>query len=341
MTELIFPLFGATIVFSVVVPPLTVAARLLLAAAPDRKCCIDRHGSSLRYMLIVGPTIGPVLWLVSAAAHQSEEGAPLAVCIAPYFGVEFCRDVVLFALVLSAVPLAGVGYGISSFRGPNIHKPVSKSSAVVDRVRRVCARHPALAPIARRVCVVDRNFAPVCTSGVLHPVVEIAADVADQLSDEEIEAALLHELEHTRARDPLRLLVARLALSINPLGRILEAEFERYWFAREAICDRRAVQLGADPLSLASGIVAVARTGSARARAEALSGHGMDGIRVRIHLLLDSANRRPAPPRRFASVGFLTLVTPLLIVLPHVSGTGPLDVLHYGVESCASLVGII
>ena len=78
MTEFLFPVFGATAVFVVVVPLLTLAARLLLAAAPRRKGSIDHHGNSLRYALIIGPTLGPVIWLVSAAIHQSEDGAPLA-----------------------------------------------------------------------------------------------------------------------------------------------------------------------------------------------------------------------------------------------------------------------
>ncbi len=340
MTEFLFPVFGATAVFVVVVPLLTLAARLLLAAAPRRKGSIDHHGNSLRYALIIGPTLGPVIWLVSAAIHQSEDGAPLAACVVPHLGVEFCRDVILFGLVLIAILGAGVGHGVGSLRTSTARVPDSDSSSVVDRVSRVCTGHAALAPIAGRVRVVERGSAPICTGGVFFPVVEIEAEVANQLSDQEMEAAFLHELEHARALDPLRLFVARVALSINPLGRCLLAEFERYWFAREATCDRRAVQIGADPLSLASGIVTVARCGPPTAIAAALGGHGIDGIRVRVHLLLDYAIRRPPPPARFASVGLLTLLTPLLIALPHVSGTGPLDALHYGVESFATFMGI-
>jgi len=340
MTELFFPVFGAMVVFLVAVPLLTLMARGVLVAVPSQKNSIDRHGAPWRYALTIAPTLAPVLWLVSAAIHQSEEGAPLAACAIDHLGGEFCRDVVLFGLLLFAILGVGIVRRMKSARAPRRGESPLTSPFIIDRVRSVCVGHLALSPFANRIRVVEHGRAPVCTRGLIRPVVEIEADVVAQLSDEELEAVLLHELEHAHAGDPLRLFIAQVALTVNPLGRILESEFGRYCFAREALCDRRAVQLGADPLSLARSIVAVAATRPAPAFTAALGGHGVGGIRVRVHLLLDYAARWPGPASRRAPVGLLTLAAVLLAFLPHFMGTGPLDALHRGVESTALLLGL-
>ena len=340
MTELFFPVFGAMVVFLVAVPLLTLVTRGILAAVPSPKANIHQHGTPWRYALTIGPTLAPVIWFVSAAVHQSEEGAPLAACVVDHLGGEFCRDVVLFGLVLFSILGVGVVRRMKSARAPRCAAPPLPSRFITDRVRSVCIGHLALSPFANRIRVVERGRAPVCTRGLIRPVVELEARVVAQLSDEELEAVLLHELEHAHAGDPLRLFIAQVALTINPLGRLLEPEFGRYCFAREALCDRRAVQLGADPLSLARSIVAVAATRPAPAYTAALGGHGVGGIRVRVHLLLDYAARWPGPALRRAPVGLLTLAAVLLAILPHFMGTGPLDALHHGVESVALLMGL-
>lgn len=340
MTELFFPVFGAMVVFLVAVPLLTLLSRGVLGAVPIHRNSINRYGNPWRYALTIGPTLAPVIWLVSATVHQSEEGAPLAACVVDHLGAEVCRDVVLFGFVIFSVLGVGVvrrmrGARISPRRGGPPSNPAS-----ANRLRSVCTGHLALSPFASRIHVVEQGRAPVCTRGLLRPVVEVEAQILATLSDEELEAVLLHELEHAHARDPLRLFIAQVSLTINPLGRLLEAEFGRYCFSREAQCDRRAVQLGADPLSLARSIVSVAGVRPAPAFTAALGGHGVSGIRVRVHLLLEYASRWPGPAAPRAPIGLLTLAGALLAILPHVMGTGPLDALHQSVESAALLLGL-
>lgn len=337
MNELFFPVVGAMIVFFIAVPLLTVAARSVFMAVP-MKDGVAKHVSPWRFALIVGPTLGPVIWLVSAVIHQSEEGAPLAACI-DHLGGELCRDVVLFGVVLFSILGLGV---LRRVRQGGFRRTITAhaSRMAARRVRSICEGHLLLAGFASRVHVVGRGVAPACTRGVFRPRVEVEADTVDRLDDVELEALLLHEVEHAQAHDPLRFFVAQVALSINPLGRLLASELARYHFAREALCDRRAVQRGADPLALARSIVAVASPRPAPAFAASLGGHGIGGVRVRVQLLLGYAAAWPGPARRHAPVGVITSLVTLLAALPHVLGTGPLDVLHHGVERAALLFGL-
>jgi Zn-dependent protease with chaperone function len=337
VNELVFPVVGAMIVFFVAVPLLTVIARAVVMALPAKKDGVAEHVSPLRFTLLVAPTLGPVIWLVSAAAHQSEGGEPLAACIVDHLGSELCHDVVLFGLVLFAVLSVGV---LRRVRGEGCSRPVPlpRSHAASSRVRNLCQGHLALA--SARIRVVEHGVAPACTRGLFRPRVEIEAELASRLDDDELEAVLLHEVEHAQANDPLRFLVAQVALSINPVGRLLSSELARYHFAREALCDRRAVQRGADPLALAWSIVAAAGSKPAPAHVAAICGHGIGGIRVRVQLLLGYVSTWPGPARQRAPVGVVTSFVTLLAALPHVLGTGPLDVLHHGIERAAVLLGL-
>jgi hypothetical protein len=342
MIELFFPVIGTLLVFLVAVPALTLVSCVALRLLPQAASSIDGHGNPVRYALTVAPVAVPVLWLVSASVHQLENGAPIAACVVDHLGTEICRDVVLFGFLLLGV----LGWGVARRLGLKPKADAQQmatfhaSDSMVRRLQDVCRTHAALARYATRVHVVAQGRAPVCTRGLFRPRVELEAAVVDQLTDEELAAVLLHELEHARASDPLRFLIAQVCLSLNPLGYLLSAEYARYCFAREALCDRRAVQLGADALALARSIVAVAGNRPLPAFAAELCGDGMGGIRLRVQLLLDYAARWPGPARWHAPFGFLTTSAASLLLLPHFMGTGPLDVLHLGVESAALLLGL-
>ena len=298
--------------------------------------------SPWRFLLVVGPTLGPVIWLISASIHQSEEGAPLAACVVDHLGGELCRDVVLFGLILFSI----LGYGVvrrARRERRATHHPVviaADRATATARVRDICQRNLTLAGFAGRIRVVEQGLAPACTRGLFQPRVELEAALVMRLDDDELEATLLHEVEHAHARDPLRFFVAHVALSINPLGRVLSTELARYHFAREALCDKRAVQRGADPLALARSIVSVAAPAGAPASVPALGGHGIGGIRLRVQLLLGYAARWPGPAQRRTPIGVVTTLITLVAVAPHLMGAGPLDVFHHGIERAALHLGL-
>lgn len=337
MTELLFPVVGAAIVFFVAIPLLTLLALLATKLSPRSRDALSEQANPWRYALVVGPTIAPVLWFVSAAVHQVEEGFPLATCVLEHLGDDICADVFLFAGVLLAVLGVGVFRKLRDERSTGATASTNRSA--VRRVARIC-EHVDLAAYADRIRVVSRGEALVCTRGLLRPQVEIEASLLEELDDAEVTATLLHEIEHLRARDPLHFFVAHVALSLNPLGRLMGAEFARYRFAREALCDRSAVERGAEPLALARSIVRVASPQRARVCAAHLGGTGgIQGIRVRVQLLL----RYPGVAverRRRRPLGILAIAVVLLIVWPHIAGTQPLDLLHHGVERTGLALGM-
>lgn len=339
MNELFFPVVGAMLVFFVAVPLLTLGARAMFLATPPGKDGVAHHVSSWRFALLVAPTLGPVIWLVSAAVHQSEDGEPLAACIVDHLGSELCRDVLLFGLVLFSILAFGVLRRLRGEHGPRrVQLPVRATA--VERVRCICEGQLALARFSSRIRVVSEGVAPACTRGLFRPRVEIDDALVERLDDDELEGVLLHEVEHAQAKDPLRFFVVQVALSINPIGRVLASELARCHFAREALCDRRAVQRGANPLALARSIVATAAPKAIPAHVAALGGHGIGGVRVRVQLLLGYATAWPGPARQHSPVGVVTSFVTFLAAMPHIFGTEPLDVLHHGIERAALLLGL-
>lgn len=342
MSELLFPLVGPLFVFLVVVPLLSLAAYLVLKTAPRSEQTLDAHTHPRRLLLIMAPTLGPIIWLLSAVAHQSEDGAALATCVVDPIADTFCLDTWLFAAVLLTVPLAAAVRGSrGSAATPCASRPVSPSHPMARRVRALCERQPQLQRWMQRVHVLPRSPVPACTRGLFRPRVELDARWAAGLTDAELLAVLLHEHEHAQALDPLRNLLGQVALAINPLGGLLARELACYHFAREAACDRRAVQRGADPLALARGIVGAANPQQqVRQGGVALGGQGLDEVRVRVQLLLDYAGCSPGEEVRDTSTPVVALCGTLAAAWPHLLGTAPLDTLHRTIEQAGLLWGL-
>jgi Zn-dependent protease with chaperone function len=333
MTDLFFPVLGTVAIFAIAIPLCTVAARILLGLLPREASAIDGHASPLRYMLIVAPVAGPVLWLASACIQQLERGG--ATCAVDHAD-EACRDVALFGGTLVAVlAIAFVARALAGRVSRRRPRPLPLSDVRSRRLARLCRRR-ALAEFGTRIAVVHRGYAPVCTHGFVRPRVEIDASLFDRLGEQELEAVILHEIEHARTADPLLSVLASACLAVNPFGRLLRADYARYLFAREALCDRRAVHRGADPLALARAIVSVAREPFPPPFASALGGAG--GVRVRVQLLLDYASRRPSKTTRAAPFHSLLAFIFVVIALPHLGGTLPLDLLHEGIEASSLFV---
>ncbi len=338
MMELVFPVAGAMLIFFVVVPLLTIAARRVAQVVPVTESLWAQQ-RPWRVLLVVGPTLVPLIWLISASIHQAEDGAPLAACVVEHLGGEVCRDVVLFGLILFAILGSSVVLRARRVRRA-IPTVIAAAEPARSRVHSVCLQNSALAGFVPRIRVVEKGFAPACTRGLFRPWVEIEAGLVMRLDDEELEATLLHELEHAQAHDPLRFFVAQVALSINPVGRMLTPEFARYHLAREALCDKRAVQRGADPLALARSIVSVASPMKTPASVVALGGHGIDGVRLRVQLLLSYAARCPGQPRRRPPMDIATSLVIVIAAAPHFTGTGPLNVFHLTIERVGLVLGL-
>ena len=108
----------------------------------------------------------------------------------------------------------------------------------------------------RLVCVVRGLPNPAFTAGWWSPTIYVAEEIGDTLTPAQLAAVLVHEAEHVRRRDPLRLSLLRFlgcTLFWIPAFRRLAADM-----ADEAEIAADDAAAGQHPLVLASAILAMA-----------------------------------------------------------------------------------
>jgi hypothetical protein len=332
MTEAAFPLLGVAFIVLVVLPVLALGAKLGLMLLERGQAGGPLHNLNLRYLLLTGPSVFPLAWFFSAGLHQAEEGQSALACLLDHGTAALCFEPALFALTLVLVVLVT---SLPALRGVRHARPLrsTTASSLRARIGTIVAAHPALSDLSSRVEVTEQPGFTVGTYGLLRPRVYIGARFASGLSDSMLASALGHEGEHVRLLDPLRYLVLRLALALNPVaGFLLERHASRWQAARESHCDREAVILGALPLALADAIIRAARPGAHEV--VALGARDTTILKFRIGMLMAFAERKPTrcchgQPSAFPMT-FMLLA--LALLLPHQTGTAALDALHAGAE---------
>jgi hypothetical protein len=343
VSELLASILGAGLVLGLAVPLATFAAKAVLVARWRRDSDPRRHGSLLTFLLLVLPSLGAIVWFVSAALHISEPGGAHGVCSLDHAGVTACVDALLFALLLSGLVATALTRGWWRVASRMAHRGRRLTPAAPEtlRLHRICDAHPRLRDLRRRIIALEGGEHGICTRGLLRPVIEVDGSLMSKLDDRALTAALLHEAEHCGDRDPLRYLVASVSVALNPCGFLLRRELLRWRAAREAVCDEWAVRRLADPLSLAEALVAVARLSRpARGFAAGLGGPDTGLLRLRVHLLLDYAARPPGRPS--VAPAWLGLGAALgVLTLPHLLGAWPLDLAHVAVEQALAALGLI
>ncbi len=333
MSFLAFPIVGALVVFLGAIPLVTIPAKLALVVLRRVRPDLPHLGTTTTWLLLVGPLIGPLVWFASAAAHQAEPGHAVATCLLGDLEGDSCPEPLALAALLLGLATVATGHGLA--RSRPFHRdrptPLPPSHPAARRLARLAA-HADLPPHARAVAVCDAAV-PLCTRGLLRPRIEVDRTALDTLDDDTLLAALRHEAAHGRGRDPLRTLLAQVAVAINPAGRLLQPELQRWRLAREAACDAEAVAAGAAPLDLARAIVALARP---EPRPQpAVAGIALLHVELRVGLLLAYAESGlPGRPKvgRIPVAAVATALLAAVAAAPHAWGTGPLDDLHVGIE---------
>lgn len=343
MTEAAFPLLGAAFVVLVVLPSCALLARFFLDWLESDGARGPLHRLHLRYVVLTGSSVLPLAWFLSAGLHQAESGQSELACLLDHEAAGLCFEPGFFALTLASVVVVAL---LRAARYPGDARASSSSAARVLslRLERVVASQPALAQLAGRCFVTEEADFALGTQGWFSPRVLVGTTFAARVSDEMLAGALAHELEHVLARDPLRYLLLRFALVVNPFGRLfLESHVARWQAAREAHCDRAAVVAGAAPLALADAIVRAARPAGRPAPtrpAVALGARDTAVLKLRVGLLLAFAERAPTRCCAPSSSTFPLALTLLLVTLflPHQAGTLALDVLHTSAERALTYV---
>ncbi|HKO92379.1 MAG TPA: hypothetical protein VJU61_14545 [Polyangiaceae bacterium] len=331
MNELVFPVVGALLVLTLVLPLFALLAKAGLLLLERDAAGGPLHGFNLRYLLLTGASTLPLAWLVSSALHQAEPGGTVLACLFDHAS-GLCLEPGGFAAMLC------VGALVCSARalGGRQRAPISttpRARALLERLEALVAQQPSLGFLSGRVRVTEEPGFALETQGLLYPRVVIGARYAEALSEESVTSALGHEAEHVRAFDPLRYLVLELALAMNPVGRKLLAPHAFRWLAaREAHCDREAVLQGSPPLALAEAIVRAARPPSPGV--VALGARDTTLLRLRVSLLVAFTEQRPSRccHRSHSAFPAVLMLFALALLLPHETGTAALDALHTSSE---------
>lgn len=153
--------------------------------------------------------------------------------------------------------------------------------------------------------------------GALRPVLLLPEGVARHLSDDELDAVLLHELLHVRRRDNL------VAAGVHALGCLFWFHPLIWWLERrilterEQVVDEEVVALGSGSKVYARGLLKVVRFGLGLQPA-GVSSAGVGGLAERIERILSpAAPRGPGLVQRALSlVGVAVLVFFSLLPLP-------------------------
>jgi bla regulator protein BlaR1 len=104
---------------------------------------------------------------------------------------------------------------------------------------------------------ISRSFSAPAVTGLLRPRIVIPARMIDALRPMELRAILLHENEHRKRLDPLRLFIQRCALAIFFYYPLVWLIVRRLNSSRELACDDAALRAGIGPATYAR---ALART---------------------------------------------------------------------------------
>jgi beta-lactamase regulating signal transducer with metallopeptidase domain len=204
-----------------------------------------------------------------------------------------------------------------------------------EAIQRRLKRHLRRGERWIRLCVSDRIPGPVAT-GLANPAIVLPAAMLLELTDEELDQAILHELAHLRRGDDWANLVQRVVQSLfffHPVVHLVCGQLEQ---ERELACDEAVVAATGEPHRYAAflgRLASLLRHTDAREISFGVAG-GRGKVLARVESIL-SVRRRPAALAEALcrSVAFGTV----LVVAIGCSGFGPVVDLPRGPEAAARL----
>ncbi len=151
------------------------------------------------------------------------------------------------------------------------------------------------------------------TLGFLRPVILIPFATINNLSLEQVEAILLHELAHIKRHDyflNLGVTFLQLIFFFNPFARLLIRHIR---VEREHCCDDLVMQFRYDPRDYVSALLSLART-ERRGQALALAATGKNDrfLLQRVKRILKQENRSDRPETRLIIFFLFTVLTAFL-----------------------------
>ena len=213
------------------------------------------------------------------------------------------RGLLLATTGVLVLLLAGAVLG-----GVSLARQVAATRRLVDHVDR--HRLPASALVPADAVLIDHDQPFAFTFGLGVPRIAVSRGLVEHLSPEELEAVVTHERYHVRARDPLKLVVARTAARtcffLPAVGHLVA----RYLAGRELAADRRSLRDQGRP-ALAGALFKVVAGPSWEELDTAAAMAGPELLAVRVEQLEHGSE--PVLPR--VPAGSVMLSAVVLVVL--------------------------
>ena len=166
--------------------------------------------------------------------------------------IVFLGPILTLLLVIGILKAVGGALYLTRVRASEIEPSVRQQTRVLDMVYKHCDRWQMSVP---NVVFTGRNGFVAFAAGLLKPVVVVSVPLLEQLSEEEIEGILVHELIHIRRGDTITgwlLHLTRDLMFFSPFSTIL---LDRYMLERERLCDWEAATVLGHPRAYAATIL--------------------------------------------------------------------------------------
>lgn len=155
------------------------------------------------------------------------------------------------------------------------------------------------------------------TSGLWKPKVYISLGLCFYLTRKELKAVLLHEAQHKKNKDPLKLFIIQILYALNFFLPINHYLLDQFSSASEKAADDSAVNVSREPIELASALVKICKSNQTAALYPFVSYFkGQNVTEDRIRRLLEP---QMPPPDLFKvylySSGFLSLFIATILFL--------------------------
>jgi TonB family protein len=208
--------------------------------------------------------------------------------------------------VLFLAPIAVGLWQIAKLRRTGV--PWIAGQPTVDRLARA-------AGIERYVDLLLHESLPgPMTCGARRPAIILPAD-APQWPCEDVERAIVHELEHVRRRDWVTHCAARAVCALYWFHPLAWMSWRRLELEAERACDD-AVLAQSEPTAYADQLVAIARRLSAGARQPALAMASRADLAARVNAVLDSGQRRGPVGTRLVTAAAIAVAFVVAAVSP-------------------------
>jgi beta-lactamase regulating signal transducer with metallopeptidase domain len=154
--------------------------------------------------------------------------------------------------------------------------------------------------------------------GVLRPILLLPHAIEEHLSVEELQAVVLHELEHVRRRDNLSACISMLVQSLFWFYPLVWWVGRRLIVERENACDQAVIAAGCDRETYAQGILNVCKLYVASPLACAAGVAGAD-LRRRMESIM---TQRPGTALGAVTTALLSVTAAVAVLLPIALGAG-------------------